>query len=193
MRHKGKVTRPESCDPTGEVRGTPDLTDVHAEPYPELPSVLGQFVDGVQDLLSENLVGIYLVGSLAVGGFDLDSDIDFLVVMNEELTDGAVSALQAMHVRTQPVTYINKDGNVASEKLSGHKRRGRPPKPKQDPDKPLKGVKINKKKNNAVVDVNLDETEDTKKKSKRGRPAKKTTTATGKKRGRPPKKKTEDK
>ena len=77
----------------------PDLTGVPIKPYPELPSVLGQFVVGVQSLLLDNLVGIYLVGSLAVGGFDLDSDIDFLVVINEELTDETASAIQAMHAR----------------------------------------------------------------------------------------------
>lgn len=99
MSHEDEFPRRESFDQHGVDPAIPDLTGVPAKPYPELPSVLGQFVSGVQDLLSENLVGIYLVGSLAVGGFDLDSDIDFLVVTNEELTDETASALQAMHAR----------------------------------------------------------------------------------------------
>ncbi|MBD3168490.1 MAG: DUF4111 domain-containing protein [candidate division Zixibacteria bacterium] len=69
------------------------------KPYPELPSVLDDFVSGAQNLLSDNLLGVYLVGSLAVGGFDLDSDIDFLVVVNEEISDETARALQAMHAR----------------------------------------------------------------------------------------------
>ncbi|MCA9958953.1 MAG: DUF4111 domain-containing protein, partial [Anaerolineales bacterium] len=52
------------------------------------------FVAEVKAELAENLVGIYLVGSLASGDFDLDSDIDFLVVMNTELTETNLTHLQ---------------------------------------------------------------------------------------------------
>jgi len=41
-------------------------------------------------------------------------------------TYSELKVVMPMHVRTQPVTYINKDGNVASENILGHKRRGRP-------------------------------------------------------------------
>ena len=75
------------------------LENVPSVPYPELPSVLGKFVAGVETELAENLVGVYLVGSLASGDFDLDSDVDFLVVIKDELTDEAVQSLQANHVR----------------------------------------------------------------------------------------------
>jgi predicted nucleotidyltransferase len=63
-----------------------DNTRVPQHPYPELREVLNTFVAEVQAELAENLVGIYLVGSLASGDFDLDSDVDFLVVINTELT-----------------------------------------------------------------------------------------------------------
>jgi hypothetical protein len=99
MSHEGKFAGSENYDPLGADLATPNLTDVPTKPYPELPSVLGQFAVGIQDLLSDNLVGIYLVGSLAVGGFDLDSDVDFLVVMNKELTDQTTNAIQAMHAQ----------------------------------------------------------------------------------------------
>lgn len=72
---------------------------VPSVPYPELLGVIDQFVSGVKGVLSDNLVGVYLVGSLAIGDFDLDSDVDFLVVTKEELTDIAVQSLQALHVR----------------------------------------------------------------------------------------------
>jgi len=67
------------------------------EPYPELDSVLDKFVLGVQTVLLDKFVGAYLVGSLATGDFDLDSDVDFLVLANEELSDTDVQSLQALH------------------------------------------------------------------------------------------------
>ena len=45
------------------------------------------------------MVGVYLVGSLATGDFDLDSDVDFLVVTQDEVGEEAVRSLQAMHER----------------------------------------------------------------------------------------------
>ena len=63
-------------------------------PYPELREVLNIFVTEVKAELAENLVGIYLVGSLASGDFDLDSDIDFLVVIYTELTSKNIRHLQ---------------------------------------------------------------------------------------------------
>ncbi len=68
------------------------------EVYPELASVLRRFVAGVQNALGSNLLGAYLVGSLATGGFDLDSDVDFLILTNAELSDAEVRSLQKTHV-----------------------------------------------------------------------------------------------
>ena len=65
--------------------------------YPELPEVLGEFEKEVRKILPENLVGVYMVGSLAVGDFDLDSDIDFLVVIKSDLQKKDVELLQLMH------------------------------------------------------------------------------------------------
>jgi hypothetical protein len=65
--------------------------------YPELRQVLERFSIGVQDALRGNFIGTYLVGSLATGDFDLDSDIDFLAITNDELNDVEVSLLQALH------------------------------------------------------------------------------------------------
>jgi Domain of unknown function (DUF4111)/Nucleotidyltransferase domain len=74
------------------------LKRIPGEPYPELRLVLDTFVGGVQDAVETNFVGAYLVGSLATGDFDQDSDIDFLIVTNEELTDLQVRSLQALHL-----------------------------------------------------------------------------------------------
>jgi hypothetical protein len=75
------------------------MNEVPTTPYPELPWVLGELVAGVRTELADNLVGVYLVGSLATGDFDSDSDIDFLVVTRDELDATVIPALQVMHTR----------------------------------------------------------------------------------------------
>ena len=69
-------------------------TRIPAQPYPELREVLDIFVTEVKTELTKNLIGVYLVGSLASGDFDLDSDIDFLVVISTELTETNKKRLQ---------------------------------------------------------------------------------------------------
>ena len=71
-----------------------DSPKIPDHPYPELREVLSIFVDEISAVLSENLVGIYLVGSIASGDFDLDSDVDFLVVTRTELNEADMKTLQ---------------------------------------------------------------------------------------------------
>ena len=68
-------------------------------PYAELNGVLGELVAGVRAALDEALVGLYLQGSFAAGGFDRHSDVDFVVATEQELSDGHIEALDAMHGR----------------------------------------------------------------------------------------------
>ena len=68
-------------------------------PYPELNSVLRELVSGVRVPLGGKFVGAWLQGSFAVGGFDRFSDVDFVIAIRDDLTDGEVSALQAVHGR----------------------------------------------------------------------------------------------
>ena len=74
------------------------MTSIHSEIYPELDSVLQRFVASVQDALGSNFLGAYLVGSLAIGDFDLDSDLDFLILTNGELSDAELESLRTTHV-----------------------------------------------------------------------------------------------
>ena len=54
----------------------------------KLKSITEKFVKQSQDILGDNLVGIYLHGSAAMGCFnDEKSDIDLLVVINSDLSD----------------------------------------------------------------------------------------------------------
>jgi predicted nucleotidyltransferase len=66
-------------------------------PYPALNTVLQEFVDGAGNVLGDNLIAAWLQGSFAIGGFDRHSDVDFVVAIDNELSDSQVRNLQAMH------------------------------------------------------------------------------------------------
>ena len=71
-------------------------------PHAEIDVLLHELLDGVREILSDQFVGLYLDGSLALGDFDEDSDVDFVVITESEVADGKVSNdtfchLQALH------------------------------------------------------------------------------------------------
>ncbi len=68
-------------------------------PNSELNRVLRKLTLRVQHILKGNFIGAYLQGSFAVGGFDQHSDVDFIVVTEQDLAPKEVDALQAMHDR----------------------------------------------------------------------------------------------
>ncbi|OGC64094.1 hypothetical protein A2425_00245 [candidate division WWE3 bacterium RIFOXYC1_FULL_42_17] len=68
--------------------------------YPELDSVMAKLAKNLQNVLGENFVGLYLQGSLVLGDFDLTSDVDFIVVVNKELTEEEVKKVQYVHTNT---------------------------------------------------------------------------------------------
>lgn len=69
-------------------------------PHAEVNALLRQLLDGVREVLGRHFVGMYLYGSLAAGDFAPDSsDIDFLVVTDEDLTGEQFRALGEMHAR----------------------------------------------------------------------------------------------
>jgi predicted nucleotidyltransferase len=80
-----------------------DDTKIPDHPYPELREVLNIFVDEIAAGLGENLAGIYLVGSIASGDFDADSDVDFLVVTNTELTKANMKPLQEIQIKIHDI------------------------------------------------------------------------------------------
>ncbi len=72
----------------------------HPTPYPDVNAVLHALLSGVQTILENHFIGMYLYGSLASGDFDPQrSDIDFLVVTADELPNEMIQALEAMHAR----------------------------------------------------------------------------------------------
>jgi predicted nucleotidyltransferase len=114
--------------------------------YPEIDRFLGQFLEELRTVLGACLLGLYLHGSLAYGGFDpVTSDIDFLVVTQQQLTGADFASLQEMHTRLRsghsawaqklegaylpkeslhrhdpahpPIPWLGVDGHFAMEKL----------------------------------------------------------------------------
>ena len=67
--------------------------------YADLNAVLADFLASLKEILGEDLVGVYLQGSFALGGADEHSDVDFIVVTRDEVDDDQLAALQAMHAR----------------------------------------------------------------------------------------------
>lgn len=70
---------------------------MHPTPYSELNEVLRGLVARMRALLEDKLVGVYLQGSFAVGGFDAHSDVDFLAVCDGGLSGEEVEGLQVLH------------------------------------------------------------------------------------------------
>ncbi len=65
----------------------------------EVDGILAALIPGVQTTLADNLLGVYLRGSLATGDFIETSDIDFLVATERPVSDAEAEALIALHAR----------------------------------------------------------------------------------------------
>lgn len=73
------------------------MSPITATPYSEVNELLAVLIPRVQSILGDQLVGMYLFGSLANGGFDRYSDVDILVVTERSVSDHVFSLLQSMH------------------------------------------------------------------------------------------------
>ena len=65
--------------------------------FPDLNELLQELVACAESILAENFVGAYLVGSFALGGGDLQSDCDFLVVTASRVTPAQERELREFH------------------------------------------------------------------------------------------------
>jgi hypothetical protein len=66
-------------------------------PYADVNTVLHELLVRVRNALSDNFIGAYLQGSLAVGDFDDHSDVDFVIITAADIPDDQVPALQEVH------------------------------------------------------------------------------------------------
>src|SRR5215213_7513193 len=65
--------------------------------FAELDGLLEEFTATVGEILGDDLVGLYLQGSFALGDGDAHSDVDWIAVTEDELTAAQVAALQDLH------------------------------------------------------------------------------------------------
>lgn len=66
--------------------------------YDDINALLDDLLSGMQRILGEKLLGMYLYGSLVWGDFDHDiSDIDMLAALESDLDDAEFDAIQHMH------------------------------------------------------------------------------------------------
>jgi hypothetical protein len=72
----------------------------HPTQYPDVNTVIHLFQKQAQAILKQRMVGLYLHGSLATGDFNPNSsDIDFVVVTSEPVSDELLPALADLHTR----------------------------------------------------------------------------------------------
>ena len=95
------------------------MEHISPTPYPDVNEILNILFNDIKDILEDELVGMYLFGSLANGDFDPYSDIDILFVTEHPLSDETFSALDEIHEQISAfdspwaiqleVSYIPKD------------------------------------------------------------------------------------
>lgn len=65
---------------------------------PEVSALLGALLAGVRETLGDNLIGVYLRGSLALGDFDpATSDVDFFAITGRPLSAEEWTTLATLH------------------------------------------------------------------------------------------------
>ena len=72
---------------------------IQPTPDADLNGVLADLVASAQQALGANFVGAWLQGSFAVGDWDVDSDVDFLIATQRDPSAAEEAALNAMHAR----------------------------------------------------------------------------------------------
>lgn len=66
--------------------------------YPDINNILVRLCESITNILSNNLIGIYLSGSLSYGDFNYDcSDIDLVVVVNQSLNSNEIDSIKLLH------------------------------------------------------------------------------------------------
>jgi hypothetical protein len=69
----------------------------HPTLYADVNALLQTLLERVQVILGDHFIGMYLDGSLTNDAFDQASDIDFIVVTDDQVAGDLFLALQAMH------------------------------------------------------------------------------------------------
>jgi len=84
------------------------------ERYKEVNDLIQRLLKEVKCVLGEQFIGMYIHGSLAVGDFNpKNSDVDFLVVTKEMVTEDLFCSLKKIHEK------IIAEGNKLAKRLEG--------------------------------------------------------------------------
>jgi predicted nucleotidyltransferase len=75
------------------------MNPISPTPHHDVNEILNLLLTDIKNILGSQFVGMYLFGSLANGDFDQHSDIDILIVTDEEISSDTFSALHDMHTR----------------------------------------------------------------------------------------------
>ena len=104
------------------------MSALQPTPFPELNAVLSELVTSVQSILAESFIAAWLQGSFAVGDFDQHSDVDFIIAVENELSESQVADLQVMHARIFsldcPWARCLEGSYFPKDILRGHSQRG---------------------------------------------------------------------
>lgn len=75
----------------------------------DLHRVLAALSEGVGDALGDDLLGLYVVGSHALGAADEHSDVDFLAITADRLPPAQLAALTGLHARLPDLATYGAD------------------------------------------------------------------------------------
>jgi predicted nucleotidyltransferase len=90
------------------------MKSISPTPYPDVNEVLDMLLINVKEVLQDQFVGMYLYGSLSSGDFNPEtSDIDFLVVTTNSLSEDKIAKLKSMH------EHLWSSGLKRAERLEG--------------------------------------------------------------------------
>lgn len=93
---------------------TNTMKTISPTPYPDVNAVLNLLLINVKEILQDQFVGMYLYGSLSSGDFNPQtSDVDFLAITTESLSEARIAQLKSMHER------IWSSGLERAERLEG--------------------------------------------------------------------------
>lgn len=65
---------------------------------PEIELLLNKYVELLNTFIGDDLVGVYIYGSLVLGGFNIrNSDIDFVTIIKTDIDNSKLSILNSIH------------------------------------------------------------------------------------------------
>ncbi len=71
-------------------------------PYPDIDVILSALVEGISAICGENLIGIYLTGSLSYGDFNpASSDIDLVTVVQNAVINPQLEQIKQLHQQVE--------------------------------------------------------------------------------------------